>query len=251
MLDDVLACEERLVNCWPALDTLLMEGWAVRFANGYSGRANSASAVRVGARMDPALMTEIAGFFRGHGLAPAIRLTPLAEAGLEAQLVAAGWTVASQSIGMIADRPIAGPIHPGLAIIPVPPDGWIAGVSALQEPRKRNPDHLAAILSRIRRPAGFAAIPMDGGIAAFGMTVVDRGMAEIGLIMVDPAWRGRGLGRAVVMGLMQYAAGIGAQRCFLQVEAGNAVARNLYAALGFRDLYTYREYRLPVPVSGA
>ena len=37
-LAEVAACEERIVNCWPAPSTLLIEGFAVRFANGYSGR---------------------------------------------------------------------------------------------------------------------------------------------------------------------------------------------------------------------
>jgi N-acetylglutamate synthase len=42
MIDIARAAEERLINCWPAVTTLHMEGWAVRFANGYSGRANIA-----------------------------------------------------------------------------------------------------------------------------------------------------------------------------------------------------------------
>jgi len=222
-----------------------MDGWAVRFANGYSGRANSASAVRIGADLDAALMAEVTNFFRERGLAPAIRVTPLAEAGLEARLVGNGWTVASRSMGMITEGLAGAKAAPGLVVECAPSRAWIEGVSTFQEARKRNPDHLEAIVSRIRRPARFATLMVEGQAAAYGMTVVDRGMSEIGLIMVVPGMRGLGLGQVLVAGLMQAAGEAGARRCFLQVEAENRVARRLYTALGFRDLYPYCEVRLP------
>jgi hypothetical protein len=36
--------EESLLHAWPAVETRMIEGWAVRFAHGYSSHANSASA---------------------------------------------------------------------------------------------------------------------------------------------------------------------------------------------------------------
>ena len=33
--------EELAFNAWPSLQTLLLDGWVVRFANGYTRRANS------------------------------------------------------------------------------------------------------------------------------------------------------------------------------------------------------------------
>ena len=77
----VRACEERLVNVWPAVSTMLMDGWAVRFANGYSGRANSASAIIPGAAMDRDLLAEIMRLYREAGLKPCVRVTPLAADG--------------------------------------------------------------------------------------------------------------------------------------------------------------------------
>jgi hypothetical protein len=42
----VLECERRIVNAWPSPATLLIGDWVVRFASGYSGRANSATPLK-------------------------------------------------------------------------------------------------------------------------------------------------------------------------------------------------------------
>ncbi|MGL4242281.1 MAG: GNAT family N-acetyltransferase, cg3035/Rv0428c family, partial [Beijerinckiaceae bacterium] len=76
----VQALEERLVNVWPAIETLLMAGWAVRFANGYSGRANSASAIVQDAALTPRLLDEIERLYRAAGLPPQVRVTPVCDA---------------------------------------------------------------------------------------------------------------------------------------------------------------------------
>ena len=242
-LDLVAACEQRLVNCWPAVQTLIFGDWVVRFANGYSGRANSASALRAGAQLSDGEVAGLLPLFRAQGLTPAIRLSPLAEAGLEARLIAMGWRAVTHSIGMVCDTPL-GEIDPATVIAPQPPEAWIAGISGWQEARKANPAHLSAIVGRILLPAAFASLREGGHDCAYGMAVVDRGMAEIGSIIVGPQARGRGLGRRLVSSLVGWAAGAGAVRVFLQVEASNAPARALYASLGFRDVYSYTEYRL-------
>lgn len=243
-LADVQACEERLVNCWPALDTLLMNGWVVRFANGYSGRANSASAIRAGADLDDQTLAVIVNLYQGWGLPPAVRVSPLAAAGLATRLDAAGWQVVTRSIGMIG-APVLGQ-DPAVQLDARPTGAWLSGVSAWQEGAKRNAAFLEAIVGRIVLPAAFATLMIDGKAMAYGMSVLDRGMAEIGLIVVSPEARGKGLGRRLVSALSGWAQAQGAERVFLQVEASNSVARGLYRSLGLTDLYPYAEYRLPV-----
>ncbi len=166
----VQACEERIVNAWPAPTTLLMDGWVVRMANGYSGRANSASPLTPGADLDEAALTRIEALFRGMGLTPCVRVTPLAAPDLRERLVARGYRVKDSSFGMIApltDWPVLA--DPDLELASIPSDGWIASICSFQVPSKRNPAHLAAIVRNIRLPAAFATLSVEGRPIAFGM----------------------------------------------------------------------------------
>jgi ribosomal protein S18 acetylase RimI-like enzyme len=67
------------------------------------------------------------------------------------------------------------------------------------------------------------------------------GTAEIAELQVAPAWRGRGIGSALVAALEELAARRGAARAEIGVTAGNARARALYERLGYRAA---REIRL-------
>lgn len=236
----VLGCERRIVNAWPALSTLIVGDWALRFANGYSGRANSATPLVYGAELDDATLDLIAELYRADGLAPSIRLTPLVTDATRAAVLERGYRVKDKSFGQIAPlADIAASEEPELQIEARPSLEWIAGVAALQSGIKTHVGNLAAIVERVRLPAAFATWLVEGEAVAFGMSVAERGMAEIGLICVHPGHRGHGFGRRIVRGLMGWAGAMSCHSAYLQVEQSNAVAINLYGSLGFRTLYQY------------
>jgi N-acetylglutamate synthase len=241
-IETVRGCEERLINVWPAVSTLLMDGWAIRFANGYSGRANSASAVVPGARMSAALLDEIERLYTEAGLKPSVRITPLADAGVEPLLMSRGYRIKDRSKMMV--MPLQG--YRGMAVDgrvrlePAPGHRWLAGISRHQEASKRSADHLLAIVGQLRVKAAFATLDIDGDPAGFAMCAIDRGWAEIGSVMLDPTLRGKGLGGLTCVALLNWAADAGATQAFLQVDQTNAVARRLYARQGFSDLCDYR-----------
>jgi ribosomal protein S18 acetylase RimI-like enzyme len=240
-LDLVRACEERIVNAWPAIDTLLVGDFVLRFAGGYSSRANSASAIRAGARLSEENLDLIEHLYRKAGLPPCLRLTPLCDRSVGAEMARRGFRLRDRAIGMVAALDRFVPTSAGrLALSGVPDAAWIRAVSARQTGAKKDADAaLAAIVGRVRLPAAFATLHVDGRDIGFGMSVAERGMAEIGAIVIDESLRGRGLGRALVGGLMAWARAQGARQAFLQVEESNAPAIRTYDALGFRELYRY------------
>jgi ribosomal protein S18 acetylase RimI-like enzyme len=233
-------CERRIVNAWPAVSTLVMGDWVVRFANGYSGRANAATPLAMGAELDDATLDLIAELYRSDGLPPCIRLTPLTGAATTEAVLARGYRLKDASFGLIASLEGLTPeFEPDLQIEAGPSADWIAGVAARQTGAKTNAEQLAAIVEKVRLPAAFATLLIAGEPVAYGMSVAERGMAEMGSVVVDPDHRGRGLGRRLVKGLMSWARVQDAAHAYLQVDQTNTVAIALYESLGFRKLYAY------------
>ncbi len=241
-IERVRMAEERLVNVWPAPSTLLMDGWVVRFGHGYSGRANSASAIVIGAPMSMALIGTIETLYKEAGLPPCVRITPLADAAVEPMLMQRGYVLKDQSRMMLAglDASCKAMTDPRIRIEGAASRRWLAGVSVRQEPSKRSADHLFAIVGHLRVPAAFATLEIAGEAVGFGMAAIDRGWAEIGSVMLDEAHRGKGLGRSIVDALLAWGVQEGADCAFLQVTAENTIARKLYGSQGFSDLCGYK-----------
>jgi ribosomal protein S18 acetylase RimI-like enzyme len=64
-----------------------------------------------------------------------------------------------------------------------------------------------------------------------------RFCAHVSDLVVLPAWRARGIGRALVARGEDYARARGAERLRIGVLARNEGARRLYAETGFREVY--------------
>ena len=240
----VQALETRLVNAWPALETQIVDGWIVRFANGYTKRANSASPLVAGASLDEAAIDQIVAQFEAHGLRPTFRLTGLEAPDVERQLAARGFIEIEPTYGMVAslseltiDTEVA--IDPAVVVETKPNTRWLKDVAAAYGGDKADYARLTEIVERIRQPTGFAALTIDDRPAAWGMAVVERGYVGLFDIVVAPDLRGLGLGKHIVCALTGWARKAGAGRAYLQVREENEVARDLYRTLGFTDAYRY------------
>src|SRR4051794_11547684 len=89
------------------------------------------------------------------------------------------------------------------------------------------------------RPEDVLVAVLDGAVAGYiqlrapTRLAASRHVVAINGLAVDPARRGRGVGRALIEAAGQEAARRGARRLTLRVLAPNAPARALYASCGF------------------
>jgi ribosomal protein S18 acetylase RimI-like enzyme len=95
-------------------------------------------------------------------------------------------------------------------------------------------------------PRRFALARIDEVPAATGYARIEDDWLYIACVGTAPGYRRRGLARAVSERLFAWGASSGARRAILQVETKNAPAQALYAQLGFRARYVYRDL---VPVA--
>ncbi|HTJ74575.1 MAG TPA: mycothiol synthase [Acidimicrobiales bacterium] len=86
-------------------------------------------------------------------------------------------------------------------------------------------------------PRGFLLHERDGKLAGFCWTKVhpdhEPPLGEIYVVAVDPGFRGRGLGRELVVVGLEHLAAIGLGEAMLYVDADNTSALRLYDKLGF------------------
>lgn len=235
----ILALEEHALEAWPALATVRFGGWSFRFAEGYTKRANSASALTPDLPFAE-IHREALRRYAERGLPPIFRIGPLAGPEPDGALDALGYRALRRTLVLTASVPDI-PADAAVRIAPVPDGGWLD----VHDPgRPVDRDQHARILAATELPAAHATLVEDGQPVAFGRVVVGRGLAGLFSILTLPRARGRGAGRCVVEALLGWAHGQGARTAYLQVETDNAPALALYRRLGFAETYGYH-YRVP------
>jgi N-acetylglutamate synthase len=235
----ISALETRLMNAWPALESQIAEGWILRFAKGYSKRANAATPLVPGATLDEPLTEHILRQFEEQSIRPTFRLTGLEAGDVDARLEARGFIEIEPSIGMIADLPGELEREPSVEIETHVNPRWVREAASSYGGDKADDSILIEIVKRIRQPAAFATLSLDDQHVAWGLAVAERGYVGLYDIVVAPDLRGLGLSRTLVTSLMGWGREQGASHAYLQVRETNEVARALYRSLGFTDAYRY------------
>jgi len=88
--------------------------------------------------------------------------------------------------------------------------------------------------------AVFASISLDGRMVAVGRGSMTGHWLGVDAIRVDPSYRRRGLGTALLQGLARWSGPLGGRRTYLEVVEENAAAMATYSRLGYAEAYRYR-----------
>jgi GNAT superfamily N-acetyltransferase len=243
-VEDIRALEARAFRAWPALETRTDRGWVQRLAGGYTKRANSINALAPKAALTYQMKDSLEAPYRMAGLAPTWRLTPLAPAGTDDLLAAAGYRRIDESLVQRATLDDRFVLDRAVRIAPSPSDAWLAGFAALSPVAPAHRETMTRMLRSIAAPVGFARVEDDGQPIAFALGVVDGDHVGLFDVLVAPAARRRGLARRLTQSIGAWGREHGARFCYLQVVATNEAARPLYADLGFETVYSYA-YRVP------
>jgi GNAT superfamily N-acetyltransferase len=236
--------ESKAFRAWPALETRSTQGWVQRFAGGYTKRANSINALEKEAIFTQEMKNALEAPYLERGLPPIWRLTPLAPAGTDQALAAAGYRRIDESHVQLAPLGNAFVLDPDVRVAPSPSAAWLAGFAELTPVAPQHRETMTRMLRSIAAPVAFASVEDAEGPMAFALGVADGEHVGLFDVLVAPRARRQGLARRLTQSIGAWGKAQGARSIYLQVVATNAAALPLYASLGFETVYSYA-YRVP------
>ena len=98
------------------------------------------------------------------------------------------------------------------------------------------PDEAYRSELQANRLASYLVARVGPGLVAFGGIWLMVDEAHVTTFAVDPAWRRRRIGEALLLALLDLAIGRGAREATLEVRLSNLPARRLYEKYGFRPV---------------
>ncbi len=234
-------------KAWPAKEQHGSDAVVMRFADGYTKRANSATVLSASNTEDASLRRSCEQFYLRRNLPCIIRITSRSQAHqLDVHLAGCGYEYRDRSL--ILDRVLSGEQQPsaslqesqqGSGLVIVQPRQWLQDFCQLSGSDYQ--EHLAhlAILERIDQQMILAQWQVQGRVVACGVGVISNGYFGVFDLLTDPASRNCGYATKLLSAMSNWAIEHDATHSYLQVVAANTAAINLYQKLGYRQSYEY------------
>lgn len=233
--------EELQLNQWPPLQTMLMDGWVLRFAEGYSKRSNSIHPLYRSGTDAEEKIAACERIYEEHGLRTAFKLSPAVyPADLDLLLEQRGYALIDRVSVQSMPLSVVKEPEPRSAVI----DGavteeWLDSYCRLARASGEQRAIMRRMLANIRTKAAFVRLMHEGRAVACGIGVVERGYLGLWDVITDSEARNRGFGRQLLLHLLAWGKQNGAGQAFLAVVADNEPALSLYAKLGFKEMYRH------------
>ncbi|MDR1003098.1 MAG: GNAT family N-acetyltransferase [Oscillospiraceae bacterium] len=240
MKDKVLLYEELSLNAHPALQTQLYDGWLLRFANGYTNRANSISPLYPSSLDLHEKITECESRYFSLKLPAVYKLTDHSDLGLDKVLDDLGYAIVTPTYVMDMDLNSLEFPTGDCVITSRADDNWLNAYFRFSNYTDNVKIETAKqILNNVRSTMICGRILKQGVSVACGSAVIERGYMALLNIVVDEPQRGKGYGREICESLLAASKNLGAHTAYLQVVQDNQKAINLYTKLGYKTLYSY------------
>ncbi len=235
---EIRAVEYAAADGWPGLEREWLDGWLLRFGQGFTGRANSAVPLDESASLMS--LDRIASWFAERGQTPQLLIPD------RLGTVPPGWCTWDEVLVLAADIESLG-LPTGRSIVRVdvlPSPAWLS----LYRYRGTVPPPAAVDLLRAVHDGvvGFGSIGDPAGealaIARAAVTKAPDGRRWVGLTAVEVAEQHRrhGIGTLICTDLVRWGYDRGATHAYLQVAADNEPAIAMYRGLGFVEHHRYR-----------
>jgi len=241
--------EEAALNAWPALNCLLYDGWLLRFANGYTKRANSVTPMFPGRLAIEEKINFCESIYKQQHLQSIFRLTTITDLGiLDDHLAARDYKLVDRTRIQVLDlENSAFSVSPRVSILGEKNGlrSWLDTFHKLNPQRMDDQTH-EKMLDRIIGRTNPMVMTVNAEVVACGLGVVEGQYLGLFDIVTADEYRRKGYAAELTRSLLAWGHNSGAQYAYLQVMENNTAANQLYGGLGFQDSYRYW-YRIAQP----
>ena len=232
--------EEASLNSWPALQQMHYDGWLLRFARGYTKRANSITPLYPSLLLLDEKIGICESFYKEKRLPTIFRLPSFLETApeLDQLLERRGYRQMSHTLVLVAElAPEPHDHEPALSKVSL--TTWLSIFSQLnQSPIEKHQPHQEILERIVSRPL-FAVLRVDRMPVACGLGVLENNIFGLFDIITAADQRKKGYATRLVKGMLAWARQQKATHAYLQVVGTNRDALAVYERLGFREVYHY------------
>ncbi len=257
MEKDSLFFEKLSFNTHPCLSEELYDGWLLRFAQGYTKRANSVNVVGESTLPYADKLLYCEEVYGENNLPVVFKITPMA-AELDGLLEEKGYSMVDKTNVMTVDltkkgktatkskgdskcKPaeVSGTGEVSVAIEEKFTESWQYYYFTFNKVSSASVPIAKKVQAKITNPVLCATVYVDKKAVACGLGVMEQGYVGLLDIVVKEEYRGCGFGKVLCQTLLEKAKEKGAATGYLQVVDSNEAAKKLYKGLGFEDVYSY------------
>ena len=242
-MDMIKVIEELSLNSWPAIQTMLYDGWILRFANGYTKRSNSVNPLFSSLLNIEEKIQSCEKLYEKMGLDVVFKMTSrVFPRNLDRILESMGYMYDSPTSVQILEL---GNIDLSLARKAIFSEKlsreWLNDFCELIRTKDKRKFSLKKILDNIVTAKCFASFREEGQgpMICSGLGVLQGKYLGLYNIVTAVNFRDQGYGTRMVLNLLDWGKRKGAETAYLHVELINKPALKIYSRLDFREIYRY------------
>jgi GNAT superfamily N-acetyltransferase len=231
--------EELSINAHPALQTQIYDGWLLRFANGYTKRANSISPLCSSALELAEKITECEKRYSAQGLPVVFKLTEASDPAIDKALNEQLYEKIEPTYVMEMDLRDKNFAASDCVFLPYADSEWLNAYCTFGNYDDTKKETAKQILSNVKNTMLCGRLIENGATVACGSAVIELGYVGLLNVVVEESQRGKGYGTKICQSLLAEAQRLGAHTAYLQVVQSNQAAVALYKNIGYKVVYSY------------
>jgi GNAT superfamily N-acetyltransferase len=234
--------EELTINAWPSLQTILLDGWVIRMAEGYTKRANSVNPIYSFKNNLDEKINYCENIYKKNKLPTIYKIVECEEQKIiDKRLEELNYDKIDLTSVQICGELNRQNYTIGKVILnnKFTEDWKNCFYYCAKIKSNETIDTIENMLKNIRHDIVSVYNKEKGTFIGCGFGVIEKDFVGLYDIIVNEEFRGKGYGKEIVETILAKAKETGAKKAYLSVVNNNITAKTLYEKIGFQEIYKY------------